>query len=201
MNGRSIALTAAFAAIAIALNAIRIPTIYWPGFSYHFSEIPIVVALLLFGLRIGVLVEVIHVAGQLVFFPLGPVGFVVYPMGFVAVLLMLAGVYLASGFISRKARSGKHLGERKRVIYLTAFAVAARGGIMPFLTYGVLYGVLLPLVLGYIIPEAYIAALVPGFILYNVTTVLYTVPIAYVVATKVSKAIGETVFPLAMKTK
>jgi riboflavin transporter FmnP len=74
MNARSIALITTFAAIAIALNTIRIPTIYWPGFSYHFSEIPIVVAFLLFGPTVGVLVDVLHIAGQLLFFPVGPVG-------------------------------------------------------------------------------------------------------------------------------
>jgi hypothetical protein len=58
---------------------------------------------------------------------------------------------------------------------------------MPFLTYGVLYHALLPLVLGTSIPEAYIIALVPSFVLYNVTLPLYTVPIAYFVATKVGR--------------
>jgi riboflavin transporter FmnP len=187
MNARSIALIITFAAIAIALNTVRIPTIYWPSFSYHFSEIPIVVAFLLFGPRIGVLVEVLHLAGQLVFFPVGPAGLVVYPMGFVAVLLMLAGVYLASRFASRKTASEKPLSEKRRTIYLTAFAAASRGGIMPFLTYGVMYHVLLPLVLGISIQEAYIAALVPSFVLYNVTVPLYTVPIASIIATKVGR--------------
>ena len=58
---------------------------------------------------------------------------------------------------------------------------------MPFLSYGVMYHILLPLVLGISIPEATIAALVPSFVLYNVTVPLYTVPIAYIVATKVSR--------------
>jgi riboflavin transporter FmnP len=190
MNSRSIALIAAFAAIAIALNTIRIPTIYWPNFSYHFSEIPIVVAFLLFGLKIGILVDALHVAGQLVFFPLGPVGFAVYPMGFVAVLLMLAGAYLATLFISFKPPPADRPSERRRMAYLTVFAAAVRGGIMPFFTYGVLYHVLLPLALGTNLPEAYIVVLVPGFITYNLTIVLYTVPIAYFVATKASKAMG-----------
>jgi len=187
MNARSIALIATFAAIAIALNTIRIPTIYWPGFSYHFNEIPIVVAFLLFGPKIGALVGVLHLAGQLALFPIGPTGIVAYPMGLVALLLMLFGVYLASSFTSRRATSEKPPNEKKRTIYLTAFAAASRGGIMPFLAYGVMYRVLLPLVLGISIPEAYIAALVPSFVLYNVTVPLYTIPIAYVVATKVGR--------------
>jgi len=57
---------------------------------------------------------------------------------------------------------------------------------MPLIDYGLLYHILLPLFLGTSIPEAYIVGLVPGFILYNVTVALYTVPIAYLVATKVN---------------
>jgi riboflavin transporter FmnP len=186
MNARSIALIATFAAIAIALNTIRIPTIYWPGFSYHFNEIPIVVAFLLFGPKIGALVGVLHLAGQLALFPIGPTGIVAYPMGLVALLVMLLGMYLASRFTSRRAASEKPLNEKKRTIYFTAFAAASRGGIMPFLAYGVMYHVLLPLVLGISIPETYIAALVPSFVLYNVTVPLYTVPISYLIARRAS---------------
>ena len=107
MNARSIALIATFSAIAIALNIIRIPTIYWPGFSYHFNEIPIVVSFLLFGPKIGALVGVLHLAGQLALFPIGPIGIAAYPMGFVALLLMLFGVYLASRFISSQSCIGE----------------------------------------------------------------------------------------------
>lgn len=102
-------------------------------------------------------------------------------------LLMLSGVYLAGKFIARKAASDRPLDEKKVIIYLTAFAAAVRGGLAPFLDYGVLYHVLLPLILGISIPEAYIAGLVPSFILCNVTVPLYTVPISCVVATKVGR--------------
>jgi riboflavin transporter FmnP len=187
MNAKSISLIAIFAAIAIALNAIRIPTIYWPGLFYTVWEIPIVVAFLLFGFKIGVLVEILHIAGQEIFFPAGITGAVIYPMGGVAVLLMIAGVYLASRLITRKIASGKTLDEKKSATYLTAFAIVTRGGIMPFFDYGVIYHVLLPIALGRSIPETYIAGLVPSFIIYNITVALYTVPIAYIVARRVSK--------------
>jgi riboflavin transporter FmnP len=186
MNTKSITLIAIFAAIAIALNAVRIPTIYWPGFSYHFNEIPIIVAFLLFGPKIGVLVGVLQLVGQEALFPVGPVGIVVYPMGFVALLMMFFGVYLGNRFIAYKDASEKSLDEKKRTIYLTAFVAVVRGGVMPLISYGILYRFLLPLTLGTPIPETYIAALVPSFVLYNVTIPLYTIPISYVIARKVS---------------
>ena len=58
---------------------------------------------------------------------------------------------------------------------------------MPIIDYAVLYTILLPIALGISIPESYIIALVPAFILYNVTSTLYAVPIAYLIARKVSK--------------
>jgi hypothetical protein len=111
-------------------------------------------------------------------------------MGFVAVLLMLAGAYLATLFISFKTTPADRPSERRRMTYLTGFAAAIRGGIMPFFTYGLLYHILLPVVVGTNTPEAYIVALVPSFIAYNLTIVLYTVPIAHFAATKTSKATG-----------
>lgn len=196
MNSKSIALTAVFAAVAIALNAVKIPTIYWPGWYYTACEIPVVIAFLLFGFKIGVLVEILHIAGQILLFPVGLATFAGYPPGLVAILLMFLGMYLASRVLVRKTASEKPLDMKKATIYLTAFAIAFRGSLMPLFDYGVSYHVLFPLFLQTSIPETYIAALVPGFILYNVTVPLYTVPIAYVVATKVSRALKiEPRFP------
>jgi hypothetical protein len=187
MNSKSIALTIAFAAIAVALNAVRIPAIFYPGTFYQFSQIPIIVAFLLFGARIGVLVGVLNLAGGLSLFPVGATGIIVYPMGLVSLLIMFAGLYVASRLVTRNDESERFSLGEKPIIGLTALAIAFRGGIMPFIDYGVIFHVLVPLVLGIQIPEAYIAGLVPAFILYNVTVPLYTVPIAYVVATKVGR--------------
>jgi riboflavin transporter FmnP len=157
LNARSIALISTFAALAIALNTIRIPSIFWPGFAYSFCEIPVLVAFLIFGFKIGFLVEALHIAGQEMFFPAGPAGIVVYPMGFIFVPLMFSGIYLASKFIARRALSEKQISEKKRVIYFAGFATALRGGIMP----------------------------------------LYVVPVAYLVAKRVSKYLKmETSIPL-----
>ena len=82
---------------------------------------------------------------------------------------------------------GNDVGEKKTLIYFTGLATALRGGIMPIIDYAVLYSVLLPLALGRLIPEAFILALVPAFIIYNVTSTLYAVPIAYLIAQKISK--------------
>lgn len=187
MNTRSIALIANFAALAIVLNAIRIPTFYWPGFFYTLCEIPVLVVFLIYGFKIGILVEAIHIAGQEIFFPVGPGGLVVYPMGLIALPLMAFSVYLAQKFMTKNPQTGSKKSERKKAIYVTAVATAFRGGFMPFVDFFVLYSFLLPIVLGRAIPAAYVAGLAPAFIIYNVTNALYAVPIAYLIAKQACK--------------
>lgn len=187
MNTRSLALVITFAAIAIALNTIRIPTIYLLGFSYHFYEIPIVVSFLLFGPKVGVLVGLLNLAGQELLFPMGPAIMVSYPIAFIGLLFTFLGTYLAIKYLNRKSTEKTH-NDRKRTFYLTAFASATRGAVMPVIIYELFYHALLPLV-GIRVPEAIIVGLIPGFFLFALTVPLYTIPIAYIIATKVSKSL------------
>ncbi len=64
MNIRSITAIIAFAALAIALNTVRIPTFYLPGMFYTLCDIPVVIPFLLFGFRVGLLGERVHVWGR-----------------------------------------------------------------------------------------------------------------------------------------
>lgn len=187
MNTKTIALTITFAAVAIALNIVRIPVVFYPRNLFQITQIPIVVAFLLYGARVGVLVGVINLAGGLLLFPLGPGGFIQYSMDFVSLLLMFAGLYVASRYIIRNDEAGRFSVGNKPVIVLTALTITFRGGIMPIIDYGVVYHVLVPLVLGSTLPEAYIAGLIPAFVLYNLIVTFYTVPLAYVVATTVGR--------------
>jgi riboflavin transporter FmnP len=186
LNARSYALISVFAALAIVLNIFKIPVFYWPGFSYTICEIPVLVAFLIYGFKLGFLVEAIHIIGQEIFFPAGMTGLVIYPLGFLVHLFLFFGMYLANELIKRKIAKGNEVSEKKRTIFFTGLATALRGGLMPIFDYAVLYSILLPIALGYAIPQPYILALVPAFILYNITSTLYAVPIAYVIARKVS---------------
>ncbi len=186
MNTKSLALSITFAAVAIALNTIKIPTIYWPGASYNFTEIPIVAAFLLFGPKIGVFVALLNFAGQEVLFPLGAPFMAAYPIALTGLLFMLLGTYLATKYVARK-RTEKTFSDRKRMFYLTAFASATRAAIMPVIIYEVFYRIMLPLI-GINISENILAGLIPGFFIFALTVPLYTIPIAYFIARKVSKS-------------
>lgn len=159
----------------------------WPGLAYPLSEIPIIIACLLFGFKIAIAIGTINLMGQLSLFQLGPGSIVGYPMGFVALLVTLFGIYVAkriSVYARRKSSSGKPEDNKKMATLLTGFSTAFRAGIMPFSDYFVFYGILLPLV-GIPIPDAYRVALIPYFILFNLMVPLYTLPISYFVAIKV----------------
>jgi len=187
MKTSAIAVTIALSALTIALNVVMVPSFYWPGFNYRIYEIVMVVAFMLFGFKIGTAVAAINVLGQIAFFPV-PGGLAGYPFGMIAMLIMMSGVYLGNYLVQSRASHGK-ISASRMVLYLTALGVAVRGTIMPILDFAVLYHILLPIVLGQTIPEAYTLALLPGMFVFNITIPLYTIPIAFVIAKKVSKSL------------
>jgi riboflavin transporter FmnP len=187
MNSKSIALVITFAAVAIALNAIRIPTVFYPGTYFQFSQIPVVIAFLLFGVRTGVLVGLLNLAGGLALFPIGVAGLIVYPADFLSSLLMIAGIWIARKFTNYGNESRRFPVFKKPAIGLILGAIALRTGIMPFFDFAVVYHFLVPLIFGIRPSEGYILGLVPAFVLYNAIVSFYTVSAAYVVAAKVSK--------------
>lgn len=186
MNSKSICLISLFAALAIILNVIRIPTVYYPGFFYSIFDVSILIAFILYGFKVGFVVEIIHIIGQEIFFPVGTAGIVVYPLGLVMHALMFSGIYLANRLINQKIDSKKNVSTKKQLLYFTGLSTLFRGIIMPIIDFSVMFNILLPLALGTLIPQNYVLSLIPAFFLYNITSTLYVVPIAYVVATKTS---------------
>jgi len=186
METRKIAIIVAFAALTIALNAIRIPAVYLPGFYYQFYEIPIVVAFFLFGLETGTLVAFLNLLGEMVFFPI-PVGIVAYPFGFLAVLIMILGIYLAGMLVKRRLQQGNTLSRNRIIVYLTALGTVSRTVVMPILDFGLLYHYLIPFIIGRNFAESYLITLVPGMVILNATVALYTIPLSYLIAKKVAE--------------
>ena len=64
-----------------------------------------------------------------------------------------------------------------------------RGGIMPFVDYGAVFHVLVPMFSSVTVQEAYVVGLIPSFVAYNVIVPLYAVPVAYGVAKSVSQSL------------
>ena len=186
MKTSKIAVIIAFSALTIVLNIVIVPSLYWPGFNYRIYEIVMVVAFLLFGFKVGVAVAALNVLGQMLLFPV-PGGIVAYPFGMIAVLVMMAGVYFANYLFQNRFSKGS-ISSARMILYLTILGVAARAIIMPFLDYGVLYHVLLPVALNVTIPETYTMSLLPGMFVFNLTIPIYTIPISYIIAKKVNNS-------------
>jgi riboflavin transporter FmnP len=182
MDTKSIALTAVFAAITVALNPafskIAVPAPFFPFLSYQIWEIPIVVAFLLIGYKSGVAVTLINGAILLSFLPN-----VITFGDVVACLSMLLGIYLAYRLITRKVPKEETLSRRKSVLSYTALGIVFRILIMVIFDYTLLR---YPII-GLNLPESIIIAIIPPIALFNATEPLYTIPLGYFIAKTVGK--------------
>lgn len=177
MKSKSIALIITFAAICVALVPFRIPAPYWPGMYIHWTEIPIVVAYLLFGFRIAISSFTLFQIIKLFVFPSAGV-FLSIAIGYWPLLITLFGIYLGQKFISKKVLQGHQFSDYRKLICLIALAVAFRATIMPFIDY-VNYHTVMPFFLGQPFSELYIATIMPGIILHNIAVPIYTIYIGY----------------------
>lgn len=172
-NTKNIAVIAVFAALAIILNLspLKIPAPYAPFLIYQVWEIPIVVAFILYGARVGVVLAVINTLALFIIFPgalpTGPL------YNLAAVLSMVSGIGIASAFFR------KHSPRHGEVIVATAFTasgVALRTVAMAFLNWALLR---FPPPVGYSLPEPAIMANIPLVVIFNLTLALYTIPMGY----------------------
>jgi hypothetical protein len=185
MNTRSIAIIITFTALCIALIPFRIPSIYWPGFYYYWWEIPIIAAFLLFGFKVAFSISVLNTLARMMI-GVNPNPLLLPLISFQPLIVMLFGVYLAQKLIQRQLLKGKSISDARKGMYVTALGVAVRATIMPFIDYAYYY-TLFPFFLGRTFSEAYIIALIPGIVLFNILVPLYGVSIGYLVAKTVGK--------------
>ncbi len=183
VNTKAIALIIIFTALAVALNPIGIPSVFLPGWSFRFWEIPIVIVFLLLGLKGGVTVALLHTLAELTIFP-SPVGILGPPTALLGTLVMLLGLYAAEKLLKRKAFRNENLRIRPAA-YFTALGTISRMVFSPIATY-LLYGFLLPMV-GVSIPEPAIIALIPLVLLFDLILSFITIPPGYLIARIVSR--------------
>jgi riboflavin transporter FmnP len=176
MNSKTLATVAVFAALAIVLSIspLKFPAPYAPFLKYQVWEIAIVIALLLYGIKMGVSISVINALVLTVVFPgdlpTGPL------YNLIAVLSMLLGIYI----IQRVA--GKRFSRGKWVILAALSTVAGiitRVTVMSIVNWIVLR---YPPPFGYSIPLEELPAMLSIVALFNATIVLYTIPVGYIIA-------------------
>jgi len=183
MNSKTVAITAVFAALTVALNLspFKIPAPYAPFLYYQIWEIPIVTAFLLFGPTIGVAITVVNTVTLLVLFPgalpIGPI------CNLVAILGMLLGIYVARWITVR------YSSEEKEVVSAslsTAFGIILRVIIMSIVNWAFLR---YPPPLGFSMSEEAVRTMLPIIGFFNATLALYTIPAGYILARAVGSGI------------
>jgi riboflavin transporter FmnP len=184
MDTKVIAFVIIFSALAIALNPIAIPSVFLRGWGFRLWEIPIVIAFLLFGLKVGVTVALVHTLAELTIFP-SPVGFLGPPAALLGTLVMLLGLYIGDVLI-RKRYAQRGIGAKKGGYYIT-FGTLARLAFSPIAAF-LIYGVLIPLT-GVYIPMSTIMGLIPLVLLFDLILSLYTIPIGYLIARLISNSL------------
>ena len=176
MDTKTVAVVTVFAALAIALNLspIRFPAPYAPFLIYQAWEIPIVVAFLLYGARVGVILAMINTIALLVIFPgalpTGPF------YNLAAVLSMMLGMGIVKVFVD------KHSPKHNEVLIAVAFmalGITLRTGVMAFFNWALLR---FPPPVGYDMPEPAIIATIPLVVFFNISLAFYTILIGCILA-------------------
>jgi riboflavin transporter FmnP len=180
-RSKVLASTALFTALTLALNLspIKFPAPFAPFLYYQIWEIPIVAALLIYGLKVGAAVTIINTAALIALFPgalpTGPL----YNM--VAVLSMLLAIYA----VVKMRGSASNLGGTT-LILSTLLGIVSRVVVMTIMNYAFIR---YPPPLGFSMPEESILVLLPLIAAFNATLALYTIPIGYLVAKAVASKI------------
>ena len=175
MDSKKVSVIAVFTALTIVLNMspIKIPAPFAPFLFYQIWEIPIVTTTLLFGFGTGILVSIINTIVLLVVFPgalpTGPI------YNLIAVLSTILGIYATQEVINRRYT----LRDNAVTIISTATGIIARVVVMTIVNWTFLP---FPPPIGFSMPQAVIAPLIPLIGFFNATLALYTIPIGYVLA-------------------
>ncbi|XHH09038.1 MAG: ECF transporter S component [Candidatus Bathyarchaeia archaeon] len=185
MNSKEVALCSIFTAIAIALSQIRIPTITGLP-SFYFWEIPIVIAALLYGFKLGVLVAALSAIGQTLIFPRA-LGFLFPLWNFSIMLTTLIGLFLAYSLLKWKISKKEQVAPLKvnSVIYYTALALILRLALSPFINY-FMYKFMMPIITGQMFSDITIIALMPILLAFDTILTIYTIPTGYLISKMVN---------------
>jgi riboflavin transporter FmnP len=183
LDTKKLAAVAVFSALTVALNLspIKFPAPYLPFLYYQVWEVPIVVALLLFGPATALLVSIVNTAALIALFPgalpTGPV------YNLAAVLSMLAGVY-GGQWLTKK--SGNKEKEAFLIFAVTLLGVALRVVAMSVVNWEFIK---YPPPVGFSMPEEAVVAIMPLVALFNGSLAAYTVPAGYLLAKTIGRGI------------
>jgi len=133
MDTKSGGLITTFTALATVLNFARIPVPYMPTFSYQLGDIVLLVAFLIFGIKIGLAISVANMIIKM-FILASPAGIIGAPYYIVTMMTMVCGVYFFEKLVRPNIQIKKNE-TAKRTTLSTVFGVITRTIIMlPWIT-------------------------------------------------------------------
>lgn len=180
MNSKTLAIIAVFSALSIflSLSPLKFSAPFAPFLKYQLWEIAIVSAFLLYGVKVGISISTINTFVLFVFFPgdlpSGPI------YNFIAILSMLAGIYIVQKVAGRRFSRG-------REAILTALSTGT-GIVTRVIVMSIVNWIVLPLStpFGYSLPPSDLPYMLSVVALFNATIVLYTIPVSYIIAKAVA---------------
>jgi len=176
INSKTITIIAVFAAVSIvlSLSPLKFSAPFAPFLYYQLWEIAIVTAFLLYGIKVGFAISIVNTVVLLLVFPgdlpTGPI------YNLIAVISTLVGVYIIQRGLGNRFNKGK---ETILTALSTASAIILRVTNMTIVNWIVLR---YPPPFGYNIPVSELPTILSVTALFNITIVLYTIPIAYIIA-------------------
>lgn len=176
INSKTITIIAVFAAVSIvlSLSPLKFSAPFAPFLYYQLWEIAIVTAFLLYGIKVGFAISIVNTVVLLLVFPgdlpTGPI------YNLIAVISTLVGVYIIQRGLGKRFNKGK---ETILTALSTASAIILRVTNMTIVNWIVLR---YPPPFGYNIPVSELPTILSVTALFNITIVLYTIPIAYIIA-------------------
>src|SRR3989304_3630637 len=172
MNAKDIALCSIFVAIAVVLGYFTIPV---GPMIFYFWEIPVVVALLLYGFKMSFSVATISVFTIAVIFPKS-IGILFPIWNLIGMSTTLGAIALTQWLLTRKTSNGSQTKKTgvNILIFFVVSAIGVRLAIMPFVNY-FMYKYMMPIVVGTVYTDVYLVALIPALLIYDGILVLYTV--------------------------
>lgn len=198
MNTKKLSLIIVFSALTIALNPaftyIAINAPFAPGLIYQIWEIPIVVAFLIISPIAGLSISLLNTAVLFVVFPgalpTGPA------YNLAALLSMQVGIFTALTIGKRiscsKNQDTNVLFKAKWATVATAFGMLTRVAFMSVILY---FALPQPAPIGYAsygYDQRAAILFLPGAAFFNATLALYTIPIGFLIASRVSKVLKIT---------
>jgi hypothetical protein len=183
MNTKALAMSIAFAVVAMVLNpavtGIKIPSPFLTGLYYQVWDIPIMIAFLLLGFKYGVFAGVLNSFFLFAVFP-GPSQPFYAPSNVVAQFSMMIGIFLGIKLFNRKGQGMKTASRIKLVATSTVLGIIVRLPIMLAIMF-----VILRYFMG--LTQSVTFALLFVQVIYIIVISAYTIPVAFITASAVNK--------------